>query len=601
MKRYIARFLALLFAIELLSGAAVCVGEPAAPPEGTRLVLTEPERPLTEEEKRSLLSALYEADIASLRRAIDLRLITCRELTEYYLDRIEKYNEEYNCFITLCDDALAQAELRDRQLASGAAQGALFGIPVVVKDNIHVAGHLTTNGYKKEDSAVSVENAAIVDNMIAQGAVILGKTNMSTGAQDAFTSRSAAVGETKNAYSVYLSAGGSSGGSATAVSLNFAAAALGTDTNSSLRIPAAWGGCVTLRVTRGLLDRSGIEKLNNQRDVPGAITRSVEDQAIMLDVLSGGSYRENLDADALNGLRIGILTELVQPCPEVERRTERNISPEVMAAFDRAVEELRACGAEVVEVSMPDIFALSEVTFPVGGYKEIPRFTAAFKAFLAENELSAVIFPSCLSAPLRTGADENGVEWSVYAQPFLNNCRTLSPCAAVPEITVPIGQHSLGAGIGMEIAAEPNSEQLLLDIAYSYTLRYDHRPIPTGAPDDYAGANTGDLRTFIDSYEASLLLPPVEESAPDEAVGEENVLENAPEEQSPGLTEKVPEENTEDETEITLREGVAPCLAVIGGIGMLAAAVAAAAVYRRNCRGGKRIAGAKKSGERHCD
>lgn len=511
MKRRICLILSFLLCVNLLSGVGLCAEKKLffaidlAAEWAKPLPLSGPARPLTEGEKEALLSALFEADIADLRRAIDLRLVTCRELTEYYLHRIEAYNKPYNCFITLLDNALEQADRRDQQLEAGTASGSLFGIPVVVKDNIHVEGYLTTNGHKKSNSEVSESNAAIVDNLLREGAVIIGKTNMSTEAQDAYTSRSAAVGETKNAYSVYLSAGGSSGGSATATALNFAAAALGTDTNSSLRIPAALAGCVSLRVTTGLLDREGIMILNSNRDVPGAITRSVEDQAILLDALcGGGNYRENLNANALEGLRIGILEQLSYPQPYAFQRKEENFSAEVVAAFENAIEELRACGAEVVTVSMPSLFSLSDVTFPKGGYLKIPDFTAAFTQFLEKNNLAAVIFPTYLSEPLRTGTDADGIYWSVYDQVFLNNCRTLAPSAAVPEITVPIGQHSLGAGIGMEIAAAPYSEQLLLDIAYSYTLRYDHRAVPDGAPDEFAAANRGDLKSFVDGYEESL-------------------------------------------------------------------------------------------------
>lgn len=123
---------------------------------------------------------------------------------------------------------------------------------------------------------------------------------MSTGAQDALRSLSKAVGETKNAYSIYLASGGSSGGTAVAVSLNFATVGLGTDTNSSLRIPAALNGCVSLRPTFGLLSLNGIKKLNKTRDTAGAITRTVYDQAVMMDVLTQGkfSYTKNLNAKA---------------------------------------------------------------------------------------------------------------------------------------------------------------------------------------------------------------------------------------------------------------------------------------------------------------
>ena len=111
-----------------------------------------------------------------------------------------------------------------------------------------------------------------------------------------------------------------------------------------------------------------------------------------------------------------------------------------------------------------------------------------------------MVFPTYLSAPQRSGADETGKVWRVDSQPFLNNCRLLAPSAAVPEITVPIGTHSLGAGIGMEIAAAQGQEQLLLDLAYGYTLRFDHRTVPAGAPDRYAFAHGGDLDAWLDAY-----------------------------------------------------------------------------------------------------
>jgi len=463
---------------------------------------------LTEQEKEALLSGLMEAEITAIRDAITLGLVSCQDVTAYYLERIEVYNKTYNCFITLCDDAMERAAERDAQLAAGESEGALFGVPVVVKDNIHVAGYLTTNGLSKSKSSVSTENAVIVERLLAAGAVIVGKTNMSTEAQDARASRSAAVGETKNAYNPYLAAGGSSGGSAVAVSLNFAAAGLGTDTNSSLRIPAALAGCVALRVTTGLLPRDGVVLLNSARDVPGAITRTVADQAVMLDVLTGGehAYAENLRSDALAGLRIGVLKELTYAYSKTGERRAENLDAEVQEVFANAVEELRACGAEVVEVSMPSLFSLSEATFPAGGYQKIPKLTEAFEVFLKKNELAAVVFPTYLSTPLRSGRDAEGTYWNVYDQTFINNCRTLSPSGAVPEITVPIGQHSLGAGIGMEIAAGQHSEQQLLDIAASYTAQYDHRAVPAGA-DDLHTVEVGSLKEQVGGYLQSLLHP----------------------------------------------------------------------------------------------
>ncbi len=471
-------------------------------------------------DKNAVLSALYEADISTIREAIDLKIITCEELTAYYLERIEKYNAPYNCFITLCDDALEVAKQRDAALSKGENDGLLFGIPVVVKDNIDIKGLYTTNGHTYEKSKIADSNATIVNYLLEQGAVIIGKTNMSTDAQDARISYSEIKGQTKNAYNTLLAAGGSSGGTAVAVSLNFAVAGLGTDTNSSLRIPAVLNGCVSLRPTFDLIDRTGCTTLNSTRDVAGAITRTVYDQAIMMDVLTNGQYKytENLDKNALDGLKIGVLKELsyatttasITGTEEVRNavatrfdmsvRTEKHIDNEVASALANAIKEFESCGAEVITVSMPNLWNLSYNTFASGHKSNKQALYNEFEKIVNENGLDVVIFPSYLSTPLKSGTDENGKYWNAWSQPFSNNCRAVSPSASLPEISIPVGYHSSGAGIGLEIAGLKNSEQLLLNIAYSYTEKYNHRAIPTGAPDLYADYSGDTLAQIIDNY-----------------------------------------------------------------------------------------------------
>ena len=340
---------------------------------------------------------------------------------------------------------------------------------------------------------------------------------MSTDAQDARISYSEIKGQTKNAYNTLLAAGGSSGGTAVAVSLNFAVAGLGTDTNSSLRIPAVLNGCVSLRPTFDLVDRTGCTTLNSTRDVAGAITRSVYDQAIMMDVLTNGQYKytENLDKNALNGLKIGILKELSYATTsasitgtdeernaiatkfDVSARTDKHIDNEVATAFNSAIKELESCGAEVITVSMPKLWNLSYNTFVSGHKSNKQALYDEFEKIVNENGLDAVVFPSYLSTPLKSGTDSNGKYWNAWSQVFLNNCRALSPSASLPEISIPIGYHSSGAGIGLEIAGLKNSEQLLLDIAYSYTEKYNHRAVPTGAPDLYADYSADSLEAII--------------------------------------------------------------------------------------------------------
>ena len=445
--------------------------------------------------KEALLAALFEADIASMREAIDLKLISCYELTAYYLERIEAYNDTFQCFITLCDNALDIAKQRDEAIANGTASGALFGIPIVVKDNIDYEGFPTTNGEGKVYTTAK-HNATVVQRLLDEGAVILGKTNMSAGAEDAICSINDDGLQTFNAYHPSLASGGSSGGSAVAVSLNFAAAGLGTDTNSSLRYPSALNGCVSLRTTHGLIDRSGCVPLNPSRDTVGAITRSVIDQALMLDVLTEGEYAftDNLNTNALDGMRIGVLLELSYPVETMQSRNHSVVDSEIQAIFDRAVYELKSCGAEIVNIAVPSIFS---------DIKDSSTLYHKLEKILAEHNVSALIYPAYLHTPhYATKEALNGT--SIYSLPYISNCNTISSRSGAPEITVPIGHHSIGAGVGLEIISLRNHDQLLLDIAHSYMSRFDYRVAPKIAPSLHFGEKNVSLREFLLLYRQML-------------------------------------------------------------------------------------------------
>jgi len=447
-------------------------------------------------DKNALLAALFEADIASVRQALEMKLITCQELTQYYLERIEEYNDNFQCFITLCDNAMDVAKERDEAITDATAKGRLFGIPIVVKDNIAYEGYPTTNGLSYITPPISEENAVVVQKLLDEGAVILGKTNMSAAAQDAICSTNAAGLQTFNAYNPSLASGGSSGGSAVAVSLNFAVAGLGTDTNASLRYPSALNGCISMRPTFGLIDNTGCILLNQSRDTVGAITRSVADQAIMLDAMLGSSYYESLNTDALHGLRIGVLQEFAYPISSVAGRSEEVTDSEIIASFDQAVEELKKCGAEIVTVSLPTVF--NDLSFAASD-----DLYAKLETLLNENRLSAIIYPTYLHTPHYTTNEYlNGK--SVYDLPYVCNCATFSPRTGAPEITVPIGRHSSGAGISMEILSLKNQEQLLLDIAYSYTEQFDHRTPSEAAPSLHSGDMKLTLYAFLKLYEQAL-------------------------------------------------------------------------------------------------
>ncbi len=450
---------------------------------------------LSPKEKFELMEGLYEADITYVAEAIRAGHISCQELTWYYLQRIEKYNEPYNCFITLCDNAMEIARERDAALVAGTAEGDLFGVPIVVKDNIKYEGYPTTDGKKwRSDDTYS---ATIVENLLDEGVIILAKANMSTMANECINSTSIVAGETKNAYNTYLSPGGSSGGSAVATSLNFAMAALGTDTNSSLRFPAALNGCVSLRSTWGTVSKNGVTTLISNRDVPGVMTRTVMDQALMLDAMTGTTnYADNLDANALQGAKIGVLKELSEPISWSASRNASRLDKEILDAFAVTKAELEACGAEVIEVSMPSLFNIKDGVYEAGGREKYYNYICKM---MDQYGVDALIYPTYLSTPMKIGVDENGVNWSNKSQKYTFNCSTISPPTGAPEIAIPMGYHSSGAGIGLSIMAKKGEDQLLLDFAYSYTQQFDKRVPPTGAPNDWVKPK---LQVFYENLDA---------------------------------------------------------------------------------------------------
>lgn len=491
-RRRACSVLALLLAAVLMLGTVSFATGADVTSDGNvvSVPLNRPEGARSPDIQQELWDALMEADIATLSEALYSGLISCSELTAFYLERIEAYNKDYNCFITLCDNAMEEAAKRDEAFENGTATGLLFGIPIVVKDNMHYKGYKTTNGLEKSASKVSTVNADVVQYMLNAGAVILGKTNMSTEAQYASHSRSRAAGETLNAYNLKLSPGGSSGGSACAVSLNFAAAGLGTDTNSSLRIPATYNGCVALRPTTGLISIKNIMPLNTSRDVPGAITRTVKDNAIMLDVLTGGkySYADNLDADALKGVRLGVILELSDP--EYTKDDSKAVNPQVTAAFQNALRELEMLGAEIVEISVPGIARWSDNIYADTSKKQ--TYLDKFAKVLSDNDVAALLY-----IPVTSGAvSAQKYPGYAFSDEFTNKSSKFTAALGVPEISVPIGQEANGCGIGMEIVTGKNGEQLLLNLAYAYTEGYQHRAVPEGAPSlhkDTAGRNLEQL------------------------------------------------------------------------------------------------------------
>src|SRR6516162_8554949 len=215
------------------------------------------------------------------------RSVTPTQLAEACLARIEVYNPKLNAFITvLRDQAIAQARNLDAEQLSGKLRGPLHGIPIALKDNVDTAGIRTTAASAVFDDRIPQQDAEVTRRLKEAGAVLIGKTNLHEFAMGG-TSATSYYGPVRNPWALERNPGGSSGGSAAAVATDLCYAALGTDTGGSIRIPAAFCGIVGLKPTYGLVPIRGIIPLTLSLDHCGPIVRTVEDAALMLNVLAG--------------------------------------------------------------------------------------------------------------------------------------------------------------------------------------------------------------------------------------------------------------------------------------------------------------------------
>lgn len=276
------------------------------------------------------------------------------ELTQSVLDAIAARDGDLGAYLTVdAEGALAQAAEADAARAAG-REGPLLGVPVAIKDLINVRGQPCTCASKILEGYVSPYDATVAANLRAQGAVFAGRTNMDEFAMGSSTEHSA-MKVTHNPHDLSCVPGGSSGGSAAAVAGGEAVAALGTDTGGSIRQPAAFCGCVGVKPSYGRVSRYGVTAYASSLDQVGPMTKTVEDAAILLQVLAGEDphdgttqrlpvpdYRVAL-AGGLQGMKIGLPKEYYID----------GTDPEVMAAVRRAVDACAAAGAEIVDVSLP--------------------------------------------------------------------------------------------------------------------------------------------------------------------------------------------------------------------------------------------------------
>ena len=286
--------------------------------------------------------------------------ISAVELTRAYLERIEKYGADLNCYITTTPErALADAAASDARRSAGNALP-LDGAPIAIKDLFATRGIRTTAASRMLENFVPEYESTVSQKLIDAGTVLLGKANLDEFAMGTF-SKTSFFGAPINPWQIerQLTAGGSSGGSTSAVASGLAIAATGTDTGGSIRFPAAITGMVGMKPTYGLCSRWGCVAFASSLDTPGPITRTVDDAALMLSAMAGHDAKDS--TSSTNGftctaplepilgdgkkLRVGIIKEF----------SDVKISENMKTLFEKRISDLKSMGAEIVEVSIPNI------------------------------------------------------------------------------------------------------------------------------------------------------------------------------------------------------------------------------------------------------
>jgi amidase len=328
------------------------------------------------------------SSVAELQRAMTAGGLTATALTQRYLDRVAAVNPALGAVVAVAPDALDQAAASDAVRQTGRPRGPLEGIPVLVKDNVQVAGGPTTAG-SPALLAARPPDAFIVSRLRAAGAVVLAKANLSEWANFRSTRStsgwSTLGGQTANPYSLDRNPSGSSSGSAAGVSAGFAPLAIGTETDGSIVSPSSACGVVGIKPTLGLVSRTGIVPLSMAQDTAGPMATSVEDAATLLSVLAAADpedhvvdhpgfidYQAFLDRAAIEGARIGIW-----------RTASTAADATTEALLDQAVASLRALGATVIDpVELPDIDKVTEPEFDALEY-EFKHGINAYLKYLA--------------------------------------------------------------------------------------------------------------------------------------------------------------------------------------------------------------------------
>src|SRR5215472_10481749 len=301
-----------------------------------------------------------EATVADFHAALAAHQITCRQLVQMYLDRIEAYDKKgpsLNAIVMVNPNALATADALDASFAQSGFSGPLHCVPLIVKDNFNTADMPTSAGSLSLKGSIPPGDSFQIRKLREAGALVLAKSNMAEFAWSPFeTIGSLLPGYTRNPYALDRVPAGSSGGTAAAVAASFGAVGLGTDTGNSIRGPSSHTSLVGIRSTMGLTSRDGIVPLFLNRDIGGPMARTVADAVAIFDVIAGydpadpvtvaaqgrrpDSYLSFLDRNGLKGARVGAVGQLFKG-PDSD--------PDIVKLLERALADMKEQGAEIVD------------------------------------------------------------------------------------------------------------------------------------------------------------------------------------------------------------------------------------------------------------
>lgn len=450
-------------------------------------------------------TGLLGAGVAALAERLARGEVTSAQLTNAFLARIAIHDKRLNSYLAVtANEARVAAAASDQRRATGTARGALDGIPIALKDNIDMAGVATTAGIEARRKRVSATDAPVTARLKAAGAVILGKLNMHEGAHGATTANEA-YGFCFNPRRDGFTPGGSSGGSGAAVAAGLCAAALGSDTLGSIRIPSSFCGIAGLKPTQGLVSTRGVVALAYSLDHVGPMAPRVADLAAMMTAMAGGDAGDPFSAlppqpmdfrletpTSLRGVRLGRLTDLTASAGDA-------LHPDVVAGYNAALSVFKSLGAEIVDVDLegfqhnqvrakallaieadlalihaedleknPGGFtALFREGVEFGRQQSAPRLAAAYEAMRAVKPVAAKLFGT-VDALVAPATPCPAFSFKQAMPKTLTAFTAFANYAGAPSVSVPMGLTQDRLPMGLLITARRFADMKALEIAAAY-------------------------------------------------------------------------------------------------------------------------------------